>query len=52
MTQHNRPPEDDQQPFDPRVPGRARMIYTVVAVIVILSLIASIAGYALWERVF
>lgn len=52
MKRYNAPPEDEQEPFDPRIPGKARMIYTIIAIVVVISLVASIAGYALWERVF
>lgn len=38
--------------IDPRVPGRARTIYIIVAVIVTLSLIIAIGGYAVWDRIF
>lgn len=46
------PPETDEPLFDPRTPGKARTVYTIVAIIVVLSLIAGIAGYAVWDRVF
>lgn len=45
-------PETDQEPFDPRVPGKARIIYTIVVMIVVLSLVVGIAGYAFWDRIF
>lgn len=46
------PDQSDDQPFDPRQPGRARTVYTIVAVLVVISLVLSIAGYALWDRLF
>lgn len=46
------PGDSEDQPFDPQQPGRARTIYTVVAVLVVISLVVSIAGYALWDRLF
>lgn len=42
-------PEADQEPFDPRVPGKARILYTIV---VVISLVVGIAGYAFWDRIF
>lgn len=44
------PPEDDL--FNPREPGRARTIYTIVAIIVTISLIVAIGGYAVWDILF
>lgn len=44
------PPDDGL--FDPRQPGKARMIYTVVAVLVTVSLIVGMAGFAVWDRLF
>ena len=52
MKRYNLQPENEQDPFDPRVPGKARLVYTIVAIVVTISLIASIAGYALWDRIF
>lgn len=46
------PPESDGPLFDPRAPGKARIIYTIIVIAVVVSLIAGIAGYALWDRVF
>lgn len=46
------PPEEQGDPFDPRVPGKARTIYTIVAVIVVASLILGLAGFAVWDRLF
>lgn len=43
-------PNDDL--FDPREPGKARTLYTVVAVLVVISLIVAIGGYAVWDRLF
>lgn len=44
------PPEDDL--FDPREPGKARTIYTVVAVVVVISLLVALGGFAVWEILF
>ena len=46
------PPESDEPLFDPRSPGKARVIYTIVAIVVVLSLVVGIAGYAVWDRIF
>lgn len=44
-------PNDDEL-FDPREPGKARTIYTIVAIIVVIALIAAGAGTLVWERLF
>lgn len=44
-------PNDDEL-FDPRQPGKARTIYTVVAILVVLSLIVAGAGSLVWDRLF
>lgn len=44
-------PNDDEL-IDPREPGKARTIYTVVAVIVVLSLILAGAGSLVWDQLF
>ncbi len=46
------PPESDEPLFDPRTPGKARIIYTMIVIVVVVSLIVGIAGYAVWERLF
>lgn len=46
------PPESDGPLFDPRVPGKARMIYSIVAILVVIALIIGLGGYAVWERLF
>lgn len=38
--------------FDPRQPGKARAMYIVMAVVVTVSLIVGMAGYAVWDRLF
>lgn len=45
-------PHDQTDPFNPRVPGKARTIYTIVAVIVVISLVVAIGGYAVWDTLF
>lgn len=50
MHQSNAPNDDDL--FDPREPGKARTIYTVVAIIVVLSLIVAGAGSLVWDQLF
>lgn len=53
MTDSNSPNNDQSDDlFDPREPGKARTIYTIVAVIVTISLIVAIGGYAVWDRLF
>lgn len=44
-------PNDDEL-FDPREPGKARTIYTIVAVIVTVALILAIAGNLVWDQLF
>ncbi len=44
-------PNDDEL-FDPREPGKARRIYTIVAVIVVLALVFAIAGNQVWDQLF
>ncbi len=46
------PPESDEPLFDPEVPGKARTIYSVVAILVVIALILSIGGFAVWEQLF
>lgn len=46
------PPEPDEPLFDPRTPGKARMIYSVVAITVVIALIIGIGGYAVWDQLF
>lgn len=46
------PPESDGPLFDPKVPGKARTIYSVVAILVVIALIIGIGGFAVWERLF
>lgn len=48
----NVPPDNDDVVFDPREPGRFRTAYTVIAILVVLSLIIGMAGFALWDRLF
>lgn len=45
-------PHDQDELFDPREPGKARAIYTVVAILVVISLVVAIGGYAVWEILF
>lgn len=52
MTDSNLPPDPQDDLFDPQVPGRARTIYTVLAVLVVVSLIVGMAGFAVWDRLF
>ena len=52
MRQSQLPPEQDDPLFDPRVPGKARTIYSVVAIVVVIALIISIGGFAVWDRLF
>lgn len=49
MTESN-PPDDDL--FDPREPGKARTIYTIVAVIVVISMIVALGGSLVWDYLF
>ncbi len=46
------PPDDDSPLLDVRSPGVARTIYIIVAVLVVISLVIGIAGYAWWGRIF
>lgn len=50
MNDPNTPQDDDL--FDPQEPGKARTVYTFVAVLVVLALIVSIGGFAVWDRLF
>lgn len=52
MRRSQRPPESDDSLFDPQVPGKARVIYSVVAILVVIALIIGIGGYTVWERLF
>lgn len=50
MNDPNTPNDDDF--FNPREPGKARTIYTIVAVIVVIALILAIAGNMVWDQLF
>lgn len=50
MHDSNSPNDDDL--FDPREPGKARTLYTIVAIIVVLSLLVAGAGTLVWDRLF
>jgi hypothetical protein len=52
MRQSQIPPEPNDPLFDPRVPGKARTIYSVVAILVVIALIIGIGGFAVWDRLF
>lgn len=52
MKRPDPPADSDEVLFDPRVPGKVRIIYIIIAMVVVISLVAGIAGYAVWERVF
>ncbi|MCA9835205.1 MAG: hypothetical protein KC435_14720 [Thermomicrobiales bacterium] len=47
-----RPPKDDDLLMDARQPGVFRIVYTIVAIIVVLGLVIGIAGYAWWNWFF
>lgn len=49
MTDSNSPNDDL---FDPREPGKARTIYIIIAVLVVISLIVAGAGTLVWDRLF
>lgn len=42
----------DDELFDPREPGKARTIYTIVAVIVVISLIVALGSNIVWDYLF
>lgn len=44
------PPDDDL--FDPREPGKSRTIYTIVAIVVVISLIGMLGGPLVWDYFF
>jgi hypothetical protein len=46
------PPDNDDPLFDLQAPGTPRTVYTVVAVLVVISLVIGMAGFALWDRIF
>lgn len=48
----NEPDQQDDGLIDPRVPGRARTIYTIVAVIVVISMIVALGGSLVWDYLF
>lgn len=50
MNDSNSPHDDDF--IDPREPGKARTVYTVVAVTVVIALILAIAGNMVWDQLF
>lgn len=50
MNDPNSPHDDDL--IDPKVPGKARTIYIIIAVIVTVALILAIAGNAVWDQLF
>ncbi len=50
MNDPNSPNDDDL--FNPREPGKARTIYTIVAVTVVIALIFAIAGNMVWDQLF
>lgn len=52
MRRSQLPPESDDPLFDPRVPGKARIIYSAVAILVVIALVIGIGGFAVWERLF
>lgn len=52
MTDSRTPLEPQDDLIDVRQPGRARTVYTVVAVLVVISLIIGMAGFAVWDRLF
>lgn len=45
-------PHEQDDLFDPREPGKARTIYTFLAILVVISLIVAIGGYAVWDMLF
>ena len=42
----------DDELFDPREPGKARTIYTIVAIVVVVALIVALGGAAVWDYLF
>lgn len=46
------PPDDDAMVFDAREPGLFRRIYMVIAILVVISLILGMGGYAVWQWIF
>lgn len=48
----NDPDPRDDGLIDPREPGKARTIYTIIAVIVVISMIVALGGSLVWDYLF
>lgn len=48
----NDPNQEQDKLIDPTRPGKARTIYAVVAILVVVALIAALGGTLVWDRLF
>lgn len=46
------PPRDNDVVYDARTPGTFRRVYTIIAVLVVISLVVGMGGYAVWQWIY